>query len=125
MTIDIFHLARNLAQRLREQWGGTGRFEAAADTRAQPDEPTDVEPNIAMSQPAEFSDRMDIGRLQVGTVYAKALLGGENGGAGTDEVLDQLGELLTEVFPKVPQFAKPWRHRACPWARNSPCWTAS
>ena len=45
----------------------------------------------------------DIGRQQVGKIYAQAMLGAAGTAGAADEMLDELGQLVTEVFSKSPQ----------------------
>lgn len=47
---------------------------------------------------------MDIGRRQVGRVYAKALLSATVDKGSTETVLSELGSLVNDVFDKSPRF---------------------
>ena len=57
-----------------------------------------------MPQPRSKNAAFDTGRLRVGTVYAKALLGASEKAGQTDDVLAQLASLVTDVLDKLPDF---------------------
>jgi len=57
---------------------------------------------MAQSRPKNAA--IDTGRLRVGTVYAKALLGAAEKAGQTDTVLAQLESLVYDVLDKLPDF---------------------
>lgn len=51
-----------------------------------------------------MAETADIGKQQVATVYAKALLGASANAGNTDAVVDELGSLVNDVLLKHPGF---------------------
>ena len=54
---------------------------------------------------AQSSHTFDPGQEQVGTVYAKALVAAAEKAGQSDQVVEELEEIVTEVFDKLPQVA--------------------
>ena len=60
--------------------------------------------NHAMSD--QSSQSIDIGKQQIGGVYAKALLGAANQDGSADAVVTEFGELMTTVMETQPTFRR-------------------
>ena len=54
---------------------------------------------------AQSSHTFDPGQEQIGTVYAKALVAAAEKAGQSDQVVEELEEVVTEVFDKLPQVA--------------------
>ena len=54
---------------------------------------------------AQSSHTFDPGQEQIGTVYAKALVAAAEKAGQSDQVVEELEEIVTEVFDKLPQVA--------------------
>ena len=54
---------------------------------------------------AQSSHTFDPGQEQIGTVYAKALVAAAEKAGQSDQVVEELEEIVTEVFGKLPQVA--------------------
>src|SRR4029078_339975 len=52
---------------------------------------------------AQSSHTFDPGQEQIGTVYAKALVAAAEKAGQSDQVVEELEEIVTEVFDKLPQ----------------------
>jgi F-type H+-transporting ATPase subunit delta len=54
-------------------------------------------------------DTLDAGRQHLGTVYAKALLGAADKAGQTDQVVEELEALVSDVLDKLPQLEEAMR----------------
>jgi F-type H+-transporting ATPase subunit delta len=54
---------------------------------------------------AQTSHTFDPGQEQIGTVYAKALVAAAEKAGQSDQVVEELEEIVTEVFDKLPKIA--------------------
>ncbi len=54
---------------------------------------------------AQTSHTFDPGQEQIGTVYAKALVAAAEKAGQSDQVVEELEEIVSEVFDKLPQVA--------------------
>ncbi|MEM8680500.1 MAG: ATP synthase F1 subunit delta [Planctomycetota bacterium] len=79
---------------------------AAAHTASpnQPPSAVNTSPdNMSEPSPTPRQETRDIGRQQVGKIYAQALLGAAGSPSVADTTLSELGQLVNDVFAKAPQ----------------------